>query len=957
MGAVESARREDRGAGYQTNVPALTTELVRLRSAPSMVNQAPGPGRRVALLARGDECAILDALIGDIRQGQSRSLVLRGEAGIGKSALLERLVESASDLTVVRAAGVESEMELPYASLHQLCATMLDRLDRLPGPQRHALEVVFGLTDGPPPDRFLLGLAVLGLMSETARESPLVCIVDDAQWLDKASAQGVAFATRRLLADAVAVVLATRESSDVFSGLPELTVGGLPDADARELLRSVMRWPVDERVLERFVLETRGNPLALLQLPNALTPGQLAGGFEPADPPALSGRIEQSFQRQIETLPDDTRLLALIAAAEPVGDPALLWAAAERLDVPGEALGPAASAGLLEVATRVRFRHPLVRSAAYRAASRAQRQQVHAALAVVTDRDLDPDRRVWHQAQSTPARDETVASELEQAAGRAQARGGFAAAGAFLERACQLTPEPTRRAERALAAARAEQQAGAFDAALALLATAEAGQLDALGRIRAQMLRAQNEYAHNRESTGLLLDAAKRLEPIDVRLARDTYLEALSAAMFFRRMNADVGVVDVARAALAAPKLGEPRPSDLLLDALATRFTDGYAAAVQMYRRALLEQPEDGASTEAMLRWAWLSVRVAADLWDERIGQAVADRGIEVGRQAGALSMLPLVLTARIAIHALAGELTAAESLLDEVDQIVEATGARLPAWGRMFVSAWRGRQPTDLRLIETMHTEAVRHDDRTGFAISAWASAVVRNSLGNYEEAIAAAVRATEYREEMYLSNWALSELVLAASRTGDRVLAADAMGRLTELTAASGTEAALGIAARSRALLADDDAEPMHVEAIQRLATTRVPVELARARLYYGEWLRRKGRRVDARNQLHDAYNAFDEIGAESFAEQARRELQATGESVRKRTVETRDDLTSQERQIARLARDGLSNPEIGTRLFISPRTVEWHLRNVYTKLGIRSRRDLRSALPSSESRLASA
>src|SRR6266851_1829565 len=482
------------------------------------------------LLDRLPERAALSELLDAARAGRSGVLVMRGEPGVGKTALLENAIESAAGLRVARATGVESEMELAFAALQQLCAPMLDKLAGLPDPQRDALGVAFGLKTGAAPDRFLVGLAVLSLLSEVAEQQPLLCVVDDAQWLDRASAQALAFVARRLLAEPVALVFATREPGEEFRGLPELLVGGLREGDARELLSSVIRGPLDERVRDRIVAETRGNPLALLELPWGVpgVPGV----------PGLPGRIEDSFRRRLDVLPAATQLLMLVAAAEPAGEPALVWRGAERLGIGAEAVAPAADAGLLVIGERVMFRHPLVRSAVYRAASPAERRAAHQALADATDPQADPDRRAWHRAQATPGPDEDVASELERSAGRAQARGGLAAAAAFLERAAALTLDPARRAERALAAAQAKYQAGAFDATLRLLATAEAEPPDQFRRAWADLLRGKIAFASSRGSDAppLLLKAARQFEPLDPRLARESYLDALAAAIFAGRL-------------------------------------------------------------------------------------------------------------------------------------------------------------------------------------------------------------------------------------------------------------------------------------------------------------------------------------------------------------------------------------------------------------------------------------
>jgi len=537
---------------------------------------------------RCEEREALVRLLEGVRGGQSRVLVVSGEPGVGKTALLDSAISSASGFRVIRAVGVESEMELAFAALQQLCAPMLDRLDRLPAPQQDALGVAFGLRAGDAPDRFLVGLAVLSLLAEMAVDRPLVCVVDDAQWLDRASAQALAFVARRLLAESVVLLLATREPGDELEGLPRLVVEGLRNGDARALLGSVVRGPLDERVRERIVAETRGNPLALLELPRGLTLAELAGGFGLLDAPGLSGRIEESFRRRLAGLSAETQRLFLVAAADPVGDPLLVWRAADRLGIGVQAA--AETEGLLAIGARVTFRHPLVRSSVYRAASPEERQAVHRALADATDPEIDPDRHAWHLAQATPGLDETVASELERSAGRAQARGGLAAAAAFLERASALTLEPSSRARRALAAAQAKHHAGAFDAALRLVGIAESGPLNDLQRAQVELLRGQIAFSLGRGSDAqpLLLKAAKRLEPLDRRLARETYLEALSAVFFPGLLASGESVLETAQAARVAPPPSQPPyASDLLLDGLAVLVTEGYAAGTPMLRSAV----------------------------------------------------------------------------------------------------------------------------------------------------------------------------------------------------------------------------------------------------------------------------------------------------------------------------------------------------------------------------------
>ncbi|HEY2435837.1 MAG TPA: LuxR C-terminal-related transcriptional regulator, partial [Solirubrobacteraceae bacterium] len=677
------------------------------------------------------------------------------------------------------------------------------------------------------------------------------------------------------------------------------------------------------------------------------------------DAPGLSGRIEHSFQRRFAGLPAETQRLLLVAAAEPLGDPVLVWQAAGRLGIGFEAA--AETDGLLENGTRVTFRHPLVRSAVYRAASPDERQAVHRALADATDREVDPDRRAWHLAQATPGPDEHVASELERSAGRAQARGGLAAAAAFQERAAALTLEPARRAQRALAAARAKYQAGAPDAALRLVAIAESGPLDDLQRARVELLRGQIAFAVNRgnDAPPLLLKAAKSFEPLDGRLARETYLEALWAAIFAGRLASGGGVLEAAKAARAVlPAPEPPRATDLFLDGLAAVITDGHAAGSPILKRAVSGVRRDDVSREAGLRWLWLACWAAALLWDDEAWDVLSASLVRLARDSGALAALPVALTTRSGLHLEAGELPAAVSLVAEAEAVAEVTGGQLVPYAGLALVAFQGRQAEASQLIEAATKEVVRRGEGQGLTIIHWANAVLHNGLGRYEDALATAQQAAEDSHVLWFSTWGLVELIEAAVRSGNAELAADALGRLSRSTAASGTDWALGVEARSRALLTEGEAaETLYREAIDRLARTRVRVELVRAHLLYGEWLRRERRRLDAREQLRTAHELFTDFGMEAFAERARVELEATGEHARKRTVETRDELTPRETQISRLAAEGATNQEIAAQLFISPSTVDYHLRKVFRKLGVKSRHHLgRHDLQHEPNRLAS-
>ena len=913
--------------------------------------------RSPRLRGRSGERAVLDHLLENVRGGQSAVLVIRGEPGVGKSALLHYAARQASDFRIAQTAGIESEMELPFAALHQLCAPMLGGLDALPEPQQRALRVAFGLSAGETPDRFLVALAALGLLAEVATEQPLLCLVDDAQWLDGASGQVLGFVARRLLAESVAIVFAIRQLSDQqeLAALPELPLRGLPEEDARVVLATVVPGRLDDRVRDRIVAETRGNPLALLELPRGLTPAELAGGFGLPPAQGLSGRIEESFMQRLEGLSEEARLLLLVAAAEPVGDPLLVWRAAERLGVGGSSTAAAETEDFLQIDEQVTFRHPLVRSAVYRSALPPERRTVHLALAEVTDPEVDADRRAWHRASAAPGPDEEVAVELERSAGRAQARGGLAAAAAFLRRSVALTHDPARRADRALAAAQAHLHAGAFDPALGLLAAAEAGALDELQRARVDLLRGQIAFAAGvgSDAPPLLLRAAKRLEPLDGELARETYLDAWGAALFAGHLATAGSLLEVSRAARSAPPpTHPPRPADLLLAGLATLITEGRAAAAPMLKRATSAFATTETSAEDNFRWGWLTTVPSNVLWDDESWYAINARQLQLARDAGALARLPIDLTASAILVAWWGDFASAEAAIVEADTVTKATETRIAPYGAMLLAALRGREAEASPLIEATIKDAIAGGQGIGVQYARWVAAILFNGLGRYEEALAAAEEAAEATPELFVPAWALPELIEASVRSAKTDIGVGGLERLAEATAPAATDWARGIEARSRALLSEGDAaDALYHEAIDRLGRARLRPELARAHLLYGEWLRREGRRAEARAQLRSAHDMLAAIGMEAFAERAGRELLATGEKVRKRTAETRDQLTPQEEQIARLAREGLSNPEIGARLFLSPRTVEWHLRKVFAKLGISSRNALHDAMASQD------
>jgi DNA-binding CsgD family transcriptional regulator len=900
---------------------------------------------RGALLGRQRECAVLERLLATARGGHGATIVLLGDPGVGKTALFEYVVEAGEGFRVIRTAGVEGEMELDFAALQQLCSPILGFAEQLPGPQREALDVAFGLSAGDASSPFLVGLAVLGLLAETAEERPLLCLIDDAQWLDGASARATAFVARRLLAERVALAVATRDPAGGFARFPQLRVEPLGRRDARALLQSALAARLDEPVLERIVAETGGNPLAILELPRGLSPAQLAGGFGlPAAP--LSTGIERSFTRRLARLPRDAGRLLLLAAAEPLGDPALLWRAAQRLGIPDTAAHALESEGLLTLDGAVAFRHPLVRSAVYGTAEPNERREVHRALAEATDPELDPDRRAWHRAQAASVPDEELATELERSAGRAQARGGFAAGAAFLERAAALTPEPTHRARRLLAAAAAERDAGDLEAALALLAEVDPRALDELGNARVDLLQAQIALEQRRagDAGSLFLSAASRFEPLHPELACETYLEALGGAM-----TSDVEVVGGAQAVAAAARAAQSgavptRTVDVVLDAFASRLIDGFAAAAPTLARALeLLLATDIAAGDISRRLSLSSSRdgnmVALELWDDEAVHLLATRQVQVARDTGALTHLEFALSFLARSHMLAGELTSAALLLDEARSIAEATGNPALVNAPMILAAWRGDEAQASELIEASAEEAAARR----WTSNNYARAVLYNGLGRHDAGRRAAWEAFQ-PDPIGYGSLLLPELAEAASRTADNALLERALKWLSQRTGVLNSRWANGIEARVRALLSEGDvADDLYRESIVSLSGTRVRLELARTQLLYGEWLRRERRRLDAREQLRAALEAFTGMGAQALAGRAERELLATGEHARKRTVDTMGQLTPQETQISRLVAEGHTNREIAAQLFISPSTVEYHLRKAFRKLGVKSRTQL--------------
>lgn len=906
------------------------------------------------LLGRRRECAVVDDLLQAARDGQGAAMVLRGEPGIGKSALIEYARASAQGFRVISVAGVEAETELAFGGLHQLCAPLLDRFAQLPAPQRAALETAFGMSAGSPPDRFLVGLAVLSLLGDAAQDEPVICLVDDAQWLDEISAQTLSFVARRLVAERVVMLFAERVPATraFFERLPALQIVGLADHDARALLQTVAPGQLDIRIREQILAEARGNPLAILELPRDRTPLSAADPVG-TDGQPLASRIETGFLHRIETLAPATRQLLLVAAAEPVGDAALLQRAGERMGIDvDEAAREAENAGLVTRRGMVRFRHPLVRSAAYRGATPQERRRAHQALADAIDPASDPDRRLWHLASAAPEPAESVATQMEQAASRSMERGGVAAAAAFLDRASRLTPDPAQRGKRALAAAQAKSQAGAYDEALELLDIASLSPLSAYDEARTDLVRGRLQFFSRSAAKGLplLLSAAERLERFDPKLAKETYRDAMYAALTAGKL-AGGSIGQVASAVLNMTISSEPTRADLLLVGLSRVIADGYAAGLPQIQRALRSYRTAALPPDEALGWLPLVCRVAHNAWDFDTWSSLSGSLVELARGTGALSVLPSALLLRLSNRVFAGELAVADALVSEAANVGDVTGSNVLAhYAALVVDPWTGRESQALRTIQTVTDDFLLRGEGKVSTATGWAAAVLYNGLGRYDEAFDAARRGASYPTEMGLSSSAMVELVWAAAHLGRPGEATAEARRVVEMAAASGTDWALGTAALVTAMVGDErDADGLYREAIDRLERGGTRMFVARAHLLYGEWLRRAGRRSEARRNLDLAHRMLSTFGAAAFAERARQELAAVGVQMPKpsQDASTGADLTQQEARIAQLAADGLTNPEIGAQLFLSAHTVEWHLRKVFSKLGISSRKDIGTRL----------
>ncbi|MEU8239411.1 BTAD domain-containing putative transcriptional regulator [Actinoplanes missouriensis] len=890
------------------------------------------------LRGRARELSSLLSLRERAVDGAGGALVIRGPAGIGKTAVIDQVSAAATDMRVLRATGVEFEVALPYAGLLQLISPLTAHYDRLPGPQRQAIDVAAGRRDGDRPDPAMVGMATLTLLTEHAHDRPLLGLIDDAQWLDPASAQALSFAARRLSAEPVLLLFGVRDTVDgtELPALPSMTLSELTDDDARSLLRDALHGPMEQQVADRILAESRGNPLTLLELSRNSGATTLAGGF---GRPASSGASEELFHADLATLPDPTRLLLVIAAAEPLGDPALLWSAARTLGVPTDALAPAEDAGLLTVELRVRFRHPLVRSAAYHGAVTSVRRQVHRALAEATDPTADPDRHAWHRALALTGTDETLAAQLAISAQRVRTRGGLAAAAAFLEHAARLTPDPQRRRERILTAATDRLEAGAPADAVQLLTTVDPAGIDAVSQARMELLRGRAAFAQQRgrDAAAPLRRAAALLEPLNPAVARQVHLDALTAATAVGELGGVALDEAISFARTAVHPSDPPTTADLLLDGMVAVLGGDHDNGLGLLRRAVAQSTDDDWPPRVKFAAA-----VMWELWDLGACEGILDRQIERARAVGNLTRLPDAFATMAGVYLRQGRFPEAASVLEQGAELAEITGSA-PGYPHLALAAWSG-DPRTVAMFDATVADATARGEGLFVAYAHFALAVHHNSRADYQAAVDAAVFADRHLDFGF-RGIALRELVEAAARAGDPKTAEAAYERLRRRTRAAGTDFAAGVEACCAALIGlGDDTETHFMTALEALGRSGMHADRARAELLYGEWLRREGRRSDARRRLQAAHTALLDMGAEGFARRAARELAATGDRARTRSPRTESQLTAQELTIARLVAGGATSREVSAELFVSPRTVDAHLRHIFRKLDITSRRQLR-------------
>ena len=902
----------------------------------------------MGLIGRSAETRVLSTFLDDLRAGSGGALVLRGHAGTGKTALLRELADTAAQagMRLAQAVGTEAEIAFDYAGLHQTLAPFLGGMKDLPDPQRAALETAFGLAAGQAPGRYAVGLATLMLLTDVAERQPVLCVVDDAQWLDRVSQDVLAFVARRLLVDRVGLVFALREGEEhapALSGFSELEVRALGPEAGRELLEFAAGGRVAGPLARRVLSEAAGHPLTLIELGGELREGRAIPDAVPGLPMRVGERLERLYLDRVRDLTPAAQTLLLVAAAERLGNPEQVRRATEMLGFDPEVAMLPEVRRTLSLSPRVTFSHPLMRAAAYWGASPSERRRVHAALAKVTDPSTDPDRQAWHVAQATDGSDEAVARELEASADRARRRGGWESEQTFLRRAAELTPDPARAAARRLAAAEAGLVAGDLAGAAALAGQAVPHLADPLALARARrvqgiFLQAEGSVA---EAARTLVDAAREMGPVDPRLARDTLFEAFSVA----QLEGWAKAAEVVSAVRELPAHAAESPGDRLLEGFADvgdgRTAAGYTELREGVRALAAARGCQETGVPRLVAWLYASGLV----FEHSTWTDLERFWIPAFRDRGAIAALVPALYSLAYDHLRAGRLNAAEAALAEGRDLAEATGDQ--GWGPSFDQAdvWllglRGASVEARALADRLLGESIPGVWRDTVHL---AVAELELGVGRYEAALDAAIEARAL--------WSLltpEDVVEAAMRCGRPEIARAAIEDFSPLAEAAGTPWALGLAARCQALLKGDDptADDDYQNSIDYLQRTPVALAVARTRLVYGEWLRRQRRRRDARDQLGIALESFEQMHAHGFADRARVELAATGEHRRRQVDPAGAGLTPQELQIAQLASGGATNRDIATRLFLSAATVEYHLRSVYQKLGINRRVLLAQAL----------
>jgi DNA-binding CsgD family transcriptional regulator/tetratricopeptide (TPR) repeat protein len=885
----------------------------------------------------------LDQLLDELGEGRSGALVICGAGGSGKTLLLSHLAASAAGMPVLQLRGASSEVGMRFSGLHQLLSPVLGALADLPDARRQSVESAFGSEAGST-DRFQLGLGTLDLLSATASDAGVLCLVDDVQLVDPGSVETLAFVARRLDGEGIGLVFTERQTTAggiaALRGLPDISVEPLDEAASRELLGLLGADSLDVRVETRILRVAGGNPLALRELYHGLTAAQRRG-IEPLhERLPVTRRLSDSLLQEVHTLPQQAQAYLLIAALE--SDPTLVSRSAELLGIDPDAAGMAGAHELLRESDAVGFRSALLGWAVRARASASATDRAHQALAEVSDRRQDADRGAWHRACVTPGQNERVALQLERATERARTRNGGRVAAAFLERAAALTPQGPARARRLLRAAESAFRVGDASAALELVQDAEQfgidGSADACARrLRAAILRTSGEEA---QASRLLVEAASSAAPTDPSLAREIYLEALHAALRAGSPGAGAELASVQGAArgMTHHTGGQPSAADDLLDGYAALGRETRTEALAALRRGV-----DALRRRADLRWCGIGITAAWRLFDDVAIHELALAYVTEARRAEALLMLPEALQYLAASELLAGRLEDASAHVREAESVAEQAGRSTPdrSGYLLMIAGWRGEEAAGRQLALESIRAATAHGPPVMASAAQWLLAVLDNGLGNHAAALTAAQAACE---DDWIRTWALPELVEAAVRTRGIARARAAASVFEEIAGPLDTPWARGSLACTQALVANgSNADELFQSSIEQFKRCSVVPQLGRARLLYGEWLRRNRRRRDAQSQLSMARQVFEAVGARAFGRRAEEGLRAAGAKPMPALETEPLDLTPQESQVARLVHDGLSNPEIAARLFISPRTVEYHLHKVFRKLDVTSRMQL--------------